>query len=269
MEANLPSKLYKYQGYNAQTLDNLKNRCLWFSKPSRFNDPFDCSIPYCLGEKSNDEWDDLYQQVKKIWEDTKDIQNKEYLANLFQGNEPGEGFRSGYILGFYSGWRKLVEDSFNEKGIACFSEKMDDLLMWSHYADGHRGFCLEFDTRFTPFSTAKQVHYSELLPSLPSEDSSINLVESLALTKSAKWCYEKEWRVFNKDGDVGYGFTPVALTGIYLGSAMPDTHVEIISSVISDLPTINLYKMRRSLTEFKVDFEQLKNPYVRNKSTLG
>ena len=33
-----------------------------------------------------------------------------------------------------------------ERGVCCFSEKKDDILMWSHYADGHKGFCLEFIT---------------------------------------------------------------------------------------------------------------------------
>lgn len=30
--------------------------------------------------------------------------------------------------------------------MACFSEKPNNILMWSHYADSHRGFVLEYDT---------------------------------------------------------------------------------------------------------------------------
>ena len=224
MESHLPLRLYKYQAYNIQNLDNLKNKCLWFSKPSGFNDPFDCSIPYLLGEKSSTEWDILYEQVKKIWMDAKDQQNKELLANLFENEKPSEDFKKSYILGYHLGWRKLVEDNFSQKGIACFSEKWDDILMWSHYADGHRGFCLEFDTGFVPFSMAKQVHYSDLLPLLPLEDGNADLIESLATTKSNNWCYEKEWRIFNEYGDVEYGLNPGALKGIYLGSEMSNIH---------------------------------------------
>jgi hypothetical protein len=30
-------------------------------------------------------------------------------------------------------------------GIYCVSTNYDDVLMWSHYADSHKGICLEFD----------------------------------------------------------------------------------------------------------------------------
>ena len=36
---------------------------------------------------------------------------------------------------------EMLRKSF---GIACFSETYDSLLMWSHYADYHRGICLEY-----------------------------------------------------------------------------------------------------------------------------
>ncbi|MCY4558093.1 MAG: DUF2971 domain-containing protein [Chloroflexi bacterium] len=32
-----------------------------------------------------------------------------------------------------------------EMRIACFGSQLDNLLMWSHYADGLRGFCIVFD----------------------------------------------------------------------------------------------------------------------------
>jgi hypothetical protein len=36
-------------------------------------------------------------------------------------------------------------------GVACFSALPDDLLMWAHYADKHRGVCLKFvGNRFEP-----------------------------------------------------------------------------------------------------------------------
>src|SRR3546814_2287171 len=32
-----------------------------------------------------------------------------------------------------------------EMRISCFSSEADNLLMWSHYGDGLRGFCIAFD----------------------------------------------------------------------------------------------------------------------------
>jgi hypothetical protein len=48
----------------------------------------------------------------------------------------------------------IVEAAKRSARISCFSETGDNLLMWAHYADGLRGFCVEFDgaelTRGTP-----------------------------------------------------------------------------------------------------------------------
>ena len=265
MKTTIPPKLYKYQSYNIQTIDNFKNRSLWFSKPSRFNDPFDSSIPYVLENMSEDEWNILYKQVKKIWEDTKDEVYKKSVARYFLDDKPNEDFKKDYNSVSKSGWLKQVKDTFSQQGIACFSENVDNILMWSHYSDGHRGFCLEFDTSFYPFSKAIQVHYSEFLPSLHPADDEI-LLAPLLTTKSIGWSYEKEWRVIHAQGDIECGFDSGALTGVYFGSEMPFVHIETLSLAVSGSPT-KLYKMKRSKTEFKVEFDEVTyTPYEYGKT---
>lgn len=265
METKLPSKLYKYQSYNIQTIDNLKNSCIWFSKPSQFNDPFDSSIPYVLKNMSSDEWDILYKQVKKIWENTSDEVYKKSMAHYFLDDKPNEEFKKDYDLSSNLGWRNQVENSFSQQGIGCFSESLDHILMWSHYSDGHRGFCLEFDTSFYPFSKARQVQYSEFFPSLHPTNDEI-LLAPLITTKSIVWSYEKEWRVIHEHGDIEYGYDAGALTGIYFGCEMPFVHIEMLALAISGFPT-KLYRMKRSEIEFKVDFEEVTyTPYEYGKS---
>ncbi|MBB5266970.1 DUF2971 domain-containing protein [Algibacter amylolyticus] len=48
------------------------------------------------------------------------------------------------LEGFEPNIIKIIESA----RISCFSKREDNLMMWSHYADGLRGFCLEFDTKF-------------------------------------------------------------------------------------------------------------------------
>ena len=48
---SIPKKLYKYESVTTQSLANLKNGQIYFSLPSQFNDPFDCSLPICLDLK--------------------------------------------------------------------------------------------------------------------------------------------------------------------------------------------------------------------------
>ena len=34
----------------------------------------------------------------------------------------------------------MIEQNRMTMGISCFSEKEDSILMWSHYADNHKGW---------------------------------------------------------------------------------------------------------------------------------
>ena len=41
--------------------------------------------------------------------------------------------------------REFAFEKIEDYGIACFTTKNDNTLLWSHYADEHQGICLEFD----------------------------------------------------------------------------------------------------------------------------
>jgi hypothetical protein len=73
--------------------------------------------------------------------------------------------------------------------------------MWGHYADRHRGVCLEFDSSIEPFRQAAAVHYSTKYPSLDaSQDFFEILRERVFLTKAAPWSYEEEFRMLGLEG---------------------------------------------------------------------
>jgi hypothetical protein len=57
-----------------------------------------------------------------------------------------------------------VERFGKERGITCFSEINNDLLIWGHYGEKYKGFCLEFSTDHLPFSQAHQVKYVDRVP---------------------------------------------------------------------------------------------------------
>jgi len=131
--------------------------------------------------------------------------------------------------------------------------------MWSHYANGHRGFCLEFDGELQPFKNAIAVQYSDRLPTLyKPEDDAADLQTPLITTKSTGWAYEKEWRLIIRDGDKALRVDAAALTGIYFGCAMPSDHKKEISLILRNTPT-KMYDMKRSETEFKVEIYEEKS----------
>jgi hypothetical protein len=70
-----------------------------------------------------------------------------------------------------------------------------DELMWSFYADSHRGICLCFDAQHPFFSEARIVRYINV-PKTSEKPIDNNLVnDPLLYAKSRRWKWQKEWRM--------------------------------------------------------------------------
>jgi Protein of unknown function (DUF2971) len=245
-----PKKLYKYQPFSTLSLSNLTNRQIWFSKPTAFNDPFDCAMCFRVGPWPDDEIGALYESLR-----TQFGKSLQFDHLYMSDGRPNERFRTECASGAMKSLADLRDMMVNERGVACFSEKNDDVLMWGHYADGHRGFCLEFDTSFEPFHKAFSVEYAREIPTVDpavlrktAPDGSI---VKMFRTKFEAWSYEKEWRVFHREGNTPYGYGVDALTGIYFGSAMSETHRDIICRLVHGSPT-KFFLVQRREDEFAV-----------------
>jgi hypothetical protein len=84
-------------------------------------------------------------------------------------------------------------------GILSLTLTPDNLLMWAHYADEHRGAVIEIDPTVRAFARpgelAGAVHYSGERPLIPETD---DILLSHFFTKSREWAYETEYRVVRK-----------------------------------------------------------------------
>ncbi len=112
-------------------------------------------------------------------------------------------------------------------GLFCLSSVRDNILMWSHYADQHRGYCIEFSAADDAymFGAAEPVSYSPEYPTIeffnPSIDEQIQLT---FLRKYDGWAYEQEWRII--DTKRGSGFRPypaMLFKGVIFGLRMPES----------------------------------------------
>lgn len=258
MKEVAPSKLYKYQSCNAQTISNLKERCLWFSKPEDFNDPFDCDINLEIIDVTQENLNLLFFHMRETAQDKVGF-DKRYLSD---GKVNAVWAEDAIKFALVANTR--VKKLWENIGVTCLTEKNDDILMWSHYAYGHQGFCLEFDTSYFPFTetskdTLIKVHYSDSYPPLSLSDLQPeklpDLPKKLLATKSSHWSYEAEWRVFSaKSGE--YSYDQAALTGIYFGCKMKESDKAAISSILAGSPT-RLYQMQRSKDKFKVSSNEI------------
>src|SRR5208282_1962985 len=84
-------------------------------------------------------------------------------------------------------------------GLLCFSRNWDNLLLWSHYGDAHKGICCGFDIPVgdpgTNFDT-DVIYQPNLLQIRGPEDVNFDLANRLLRTKHESWSYEQEVRMF-------------------------------------------------------------------------
>lgn len=89
-------------------------------------------------------------------------------------------------------------NDISDKGIACFSENGMEPLLWSHYANSYRGFCLKFKVESLINAQddsvkLKRVIYSQS-PEVISQEHPFSSYYQYLL-KLNNWNYEQEWRL--------------------------------------------------------------------------
>lgn len=173
----IPSTLYKYTGYLDQLESTVLRNELCLMSPMNFNDPFDCRVRF------------EPKEIKKF------IKSK--LIN-----------KNASIPQLQKEMEALKEVIRKPGRITCFTENENSMLMWSHYANYHRGICIEND-----LSNCKKEVSGFICPVIYTEqyyDATDTLIKNEAKLcdfipifsyKGSNWAYEKEWRYFNLEGD--------------------------------------------------------------------
>jgi Protein of unknown function (DUF2971) len=99
--------------------------------------------------------------------------------------------------------QQIVDQLSATMGVVCFSDTIEDPILWSHYADHHRGVALEVEYLDVP--SLYRVEYSNDRPTVDAsrladtqgmKDYLMPIVRSLFTRKSSSWAYEREYRAF-------------------------------------------------------------------------
>ena len=158
--------------------------------------------------------------------------------------------------------RKVMGEGLKKWGICCLSEVRDSVLMWSHYADKHRGFCLEFSIAdfYVELPGNKvipsPVHYTEQYPIA-------QIIEEVAvretmLTKAKPWEYEKEWRIITPERTGLHPFPSRCLTGIIFGCRMLEKHKDMIREWCKNRrPAITYYEAQESEDSYSLHIVEI------------
>ncbi|HBP0149879.1 TPA: DUF2971 domain-containing protein [Pseudomonas aeruginosa] len=163
--------------------------------------------------------------------------------------------------------RKIFRDwksTTNEKtGIICFSGDWSEPVMWSHYADKHKGICLGFNVNK---KIVQKINYQpdrlmiELKSDTNPEHLPNELKDSLLCTKSSGWSYEEEYRTFLelkpelKTEDLYFRELDedIELAEVILGPLCDKPISTIRSLVASKYPKAVVFQARLAFQSFKV-----------------
>ena len=187
---NLNMKFFKYLPPERKTF--FKDGLVRFTQPMFLNDPFECIPKFPIVE---DVKLALLSEIKNLESTLPGISNFA-IPELEMINHD---FLNEKI-------RKAQELLNKELGIFSLSKNWNNILMWSHYAQNHQGFCLEFDCNHEFFKdhfsdggkrykVMKSVVYSSIRSNIRMSTET-PLSYDFFITKNNKWKYEHEVRLF-------------------------------------------------------------------------
>ena len=230
-KTKIPKLLYKYRSFSNQALDMLVADQIFFSDPSTFNDPLDArpSVQTDLGadalesilktlieQRINAEMSAAAKTIKyqgpktldHITTRSRDMANKAVANIRYNATNPEYKIEDPAQLLF---GMQVEEELLRryDKGIFSLAERANCPLMWSHYADQHKGLCIGYSV---PSRTKQNLHKiayggsrliqaSTVQAMLNGDKAAQQKVDQAVLSRKAiDWRYEKEWRLINPRG---------------------------------------------------------------------
>ena len=265
---NMPKKLYRYRSLTNKTINTyryneLVHGKLFLSHPKDLNDLFEVTSGFCNGNI------ELLRRLKPIvFEAVRRILTQEEYEFVNAGEDWFERLCWLSKMSKNGEYEKITETinvtinelqeyinnhisdiSKNLYRIASFSESPDNIPMWYHYTDNHKGVCLEYDKNsIDDLDHIFPAIYTKELPDVTGvmfgnqNFYSVNIFEYLAFHKAHDWRYENEWRmimypryIYDKRDDVPLDFYDkgvqidfVKPSKVILGIRISQKHKKII-----------------------------------------
>jgi hypothetical protein len=263
--------LYKFFSFDSENyaLSSLKESSFYMKSMSDFNDPFEGralpNIP-AYSELLGPQYVEIITKLIKL---RMLLPNKSLECrqeNYYAAYETIRQCFEGHMF------PQLKKDVFNY-GITCFSKFEEGLihplanpLMWSHYADGFKGFCVEYKLiplieslreqsvrmSYVTYSYERpQINMIEFLRDFRNLDSNPRMYASTKFlaTKSVHWKYENELRFISMHiCRASVLYSPHCISKVIVSELATDANINKLKSVLSDI-SIKTYSIARLLDD--------------------
>lgn len=246
---DIPSYLYKYRSLRTirdrqYTARILTHNEIYFAKYTEFNDPFDCNLYISARGNINVHKTKLRELNPDLSESELDIRTRNELE------EKNIKKREKRIH------KDIGQINKADLGIFSTSSKRDNILMWSHYSDCHRGICLEFKVTDGKLfgCDLSRVIYQKQYPKISVYDEiDLEWMKRFLTTKASDWSYEDEWRILYRETGCK-AFPPEELTGVILGAYISKKKRELVIEWLSNRNCkVQLYQAQKCIDRFGLD----------------
>lgn len=246
----IPPKLYKFRAFNVRTLRLITDSETYYADPATFNDPMDCD-PVIDVDLKLSELGALYRAMvgpAGVEDAKRRLRRHSERANEMQ-LPPKSLERQKYLAGTMAVDLKMeLKRELGAKGVLSFARTWNSPLMWSHYADEHKGICLQYDTGGMPHPELRPVDYnasriinaSDLYKWKIDHDGSARdrVCQTYFYAKAPHWKYEREWRDLRGKVEAGSSY---GISAIYFGQRCDDAARIAVVKMLADHPTLRLY----------------------------
>ena len=278
-DAPVPQFLYKYRPFDGFALDMLEKGYVYLCPAEKLDDPSECKVDFSVRDYYHLESGaiklkciDLILNMIKPYSSEENFQKVRNI--VFRIATPSGMVRRNFLLDASCEIQELVPEidtaplinflgSIPEKlddpkikeqlenlfslayharqgmGICSLSELKNSEEMWNNYADGEKGYCIEYDLQ-------GYENINLLFPVVYQDNRETNIVINMVaafigqmiigmsygqikadrsqfmqmfLTKDTKWAYQKEWRLL---GDAYDKLPAPTIHAIFLGKNMDD-----------------------------------------------
>lgn len=264
-----PTAIYKYRDWeNSFHKQLLVSNQLYTPTVGQLNDPFDSMLGYNYEKLRNE---GLTKRVVALYykEFGNVLEEQGYTEKHLIGND------NPLLISELVKLKIQFDELFMENrkkflGIISFSKVWNNTLMWSHYANGHSGFCVGFKTErlinSTYFDSGCDVFYTEKYPAISPFDEELNKKVKTLFHKSKDWQYEEEYRMtklfgFHLDSsklekNKIYCFDNEDITDVTIGCKISRKHKEEIKKICTD-KKLTLYQIEANQGEFKLSRKRI------------
>lgn len=302
----MPSSLFRYRPLyywqddtlNEKQIDAFKNDTIYAVTANRFNDPYDTLVRYdqeeikryvssIMNRETLEGMKSWFAQGKDLSEEVKQMLPDgltDFLKNMLLSiddlsvlEDKMEESRNQMINLIETYFPILTEMAKRYSAMACFSESVKSVLMWSHYANSHQGFVLEYDFRPTLEKPIKNVGIYPVIYDEERMDVSLYMAWSflrfigievnnpditaylkIALHKSSIWAYEQEWRLIDSTPRIITDTKPSAIlykpVAIYYGQQISGNYKAQLHEIAQE-KKIKEYQMYIDYTASKYEMK--------------